>query len=238
MSKKQKKTEPKQKEFVPAPFKALKGLKVQEPSPAVKEPVKPPPEKPAVTVSDADLFLREMAGVCPVDGAKQGRGAKAAPKKDIAAAVARIDEAEKRTFLDALEGLQLDVKFEEDLPDESDPLKPLSASRMRQLKRGDIRIDLELDLHGLTREEALQSLERFVAGAYNRGQKAVLVITGKGNNSPAEPVLVGAVTSWLRDKGRAVVAEFSPAPRDRGGSGAFVVFLRDREKSPPKKERE
>jgi len=96
------------------------------------------------------------------------------------------------------------------------------------LRRGALRIDLELDLHGLTREEALASLERFVAGAYNRGQKAVLVITGKGNNSPEEPVLQGAVAGWLRDRGKGMVAEFSPAPRQMGGSGAFVVFLKEK----------
>jgi DNA-nicking Smr family endonuclease len=99
---------------------------------------------------------------------------------------------------------------------------------MRQLKNGSIRLDLELDLHGLTRDEALTSLSRFIAGAYNRGQKAVLVITGKGNNSPAEPVLQGAVASWLREAGKSQVAEFAPAPRTMGGSGAFVVFLKEK----------
>ena len=99
---------------------------------------------------------------------------------------------------------------------------------MRELKRGAIRIGLELDLHGLTREEALTSLEQFIAGAYKRSQKAVLVITGKGNNSPAEPVLHGAVAGWLRDRGKGMVAEFAPAPRQLGGAGAFTVFLKDK----------
>jgi len=54
----------------------------------------------------------------------------------------------------------------------------------------------------------------------------VLVITGKGINSPEGPVLQGAVAGWLRQQGKGMVAEFSPAPRDKGGSGAFVVFLK------------
>ncbi|HWR73104.1 MAG TPA: DNA mismatch repair protein MutS, partial [Nitrospirota bacterium] len=33
---------------------------------------------------------------------------------------------------------------------------------------------------------------------------------------------------WLREQGKGMVAEFAPAPRDKGGSGAFVVFLRRR----------
>jgi DNA-nicking Smr family endonuclease len=66
-----------------------------------------------------------------------------------------------------------------------------------------------------------------------KGQKAVLVITGKGNNSPGEPVLQQAVVSWLRDAGRELALEFAPAPREMGGSGAFVVFLRPAPALPP-----
>jgi DNA-nicking Smr family endonuclease len=108
------------------------------------------------------------------------------------------------------------------------PLRQAASNRLRELKRGAIRIGLELDLHGLTREEALTSLACFISGAYNRSQKAVLVITGKGNNSPEEPVLHGAVAGWLRDRGKGMVAEFAPAPRQLGGGGAFVVFLKDK----------
>jgi DNA-nicking Smr family endonuclease len=84
-----------------------------------------------------------------------------------------------------------------------------------------------LDLHGLRREEALAALPRFLRSALQKGQKAVLVITGKGNHSAEEPVLQQAVASWLREAGRELVVEFAPAPREMGGSGAFVVFLRE-----------
>ncbi|HAK60118.1 MAG TPA: hypothetical protein DCO77_07010, partial [Nitrospiraceae bacterium] len=101
-----------------------------------------------------------------------------------------------------------------------------SPTRMRQLKRGTIRINGELDLHGYFKDEALVHLEQFIADAYHRGLQAVLVITGKGVNSPEGPVLPGAVAAWLRREGKGRVAEFAPAPRDLGGAGAFVVFLR------------
>ena len=97
---------------------------------------------------------------------------------------------------------------------------------MRLLKRGTIRISRELDLHGFHRDEALQQLRSFIVDAYNQGLKAVLVITGKGVNSPEGPVLQGAVDAWLRKEGCGMVAEFSKAPRERGGKGAFVVFLK------------
>ena len=225
MTKKRKDMPPKEKQFRTVTFGALKGFEPQAPEPSTKGPAPPPAERPRESVPDADLFLREMSGVQPLD--KEETPSLAVPRK-IAAATARVEDEERRVFLKALDGLELDVRFRDELPDDVRPLRPLSTSRMRQLKRGEIRVDLELDLHGLTREEALQSLHRFVAGAHARGQKAVLVITGKGNNSPEEPVLVRAVAGWLQDKGREMVAEFAPAPREMGGSGAFVIFLRDR----------
>jgi DNA-nicking Smr family endonuclease len=121
--------------------------------------------------------------------------------------------------------LKLDVKFSEQFLDE-DVLKPLSGNRIKQLKRGIITVDHQLDLHGLTRDEALAELPRFLRSARQMKQVAALVITGKGNNSPLEPVLQQAVGAWLRDAGRDLVVEFAPAPREMGGSGAFVVFLR------------
>lgn len=225
MKKKKINQQEKPKEFSNIPFKGLKGFaaesKTAEPETAKKSA---PPSVHAKSREDHEEFLRYMEGVKRLDGEKQPkRPARIAPEPPERA----VDEEERRAFLAALSGM--DVTFRDELPD-VEPLRPLAANRMRQLKTGAVRIDLELDLHGLTRDEALTSLASFVTGAYNRGQKAILVITGKGNNSPAEPVLQGAVSSWLRDAGRKMVAEFAPAPRLMGGSGAFVVFLKDRSK--------
>ena len=223
MAKKRKETSPKEKDFRSVPFGSLKGFQPQTAEMSEKRPEPPPAERRQEDMPDADMFLGEMTGVRPL--VNENEPPAAIPKK-IAAAVKKVDEEELSIFLKAVDTLELDVRFRDELPDDVRPLRPVSTSRMRQLKRGEIRVDLELDLHGLTRDEALQSLHRFIAGAYARGQKAVLVITGKGNNSPGEPVLVSAVAGWLQDKGRDMVAEFAPAPRDMGGSGAFVVFLR------------
>ena len=44
------------------------------------------------------------------------------------------------------------------------------------------------------------------------------------------------MAAWLREQGKGMIAEFHSAPRDRGGSGAIVVFLRQRtEKLIPQK---
>ncbi|HEX5772844.1 MAG TPA: Smr/MutS family protein [Geomobilimonas sp.] len=219
--KKEKKRMPKPKDFAAAPFKALKGF--QADSPATPSPVHKPAPVP-VAEDDSDLFLRAVANVRPL----QEEPERPRPQKPAVPPKARFEAADRQVFLEAIEELRLDVNFRDELPDDVVPIKPLPVNRMRQLRRGALRIDYELDLHGMTRDEALESLARFITGAFNRGQKAVLVITGKGNNSPDEPVLQGAVASWLADRGKVMVAEFAPAPRQMGGNGAFVVFLRDK----------
>jgi DNA-nicking Smr family endonuclease len=220
--KKDKKPGQKQKEFASRPFGSLKGVRTERQ--AEPRAVPAPSAKPELSAGDADLFYRAVEGVKRLHPAPvPEKSGKPSPQR-----ASRLDEEERAVFLRALENLKLDVSFRDELPEEESPAKPLPMNRLRQVKRGALRIDFQLDLHGLTRDEALQSLATFITGAYNRGQKAVLVITGKGNRSPGEPVLQGAVSSWLREKGKGMVAEFAPAPRELGGSGAFVVFLKEK----------
>lgn len=216
----------KQKEFSATPFKALKGLALERPKqPSAPEPPKRKEPKPA---ADEELFWRAVEGVKRLEpSASAASGEKKTPPPPPRK---KFEDEDKKLFLDALK--TMDVRFEDELPDDVQPLRPAVSSRMRRLKSGAIRIAMELDLHGLTREEALDNLKRFVTGAYNRGQSAVLVITGKGNKSPGEPVLQAAVAGWLREQGKGMVAEFSPAPGKLGGSGAFVVFLKAKPEEP------
>ena len=224
MKKNRKKEEKKkeiQEDFTSSPFKGLKAFAVEVDRLPAKDTVIASPPKAVEDNDEASLFLRYVDGVVRMHEPAPKKGTPPKQKEEFRS----IREAESKLFLSSLAGM--DVTFRDEFPTEV-PLRPVATNRMRQVKNGSIRIDLELDLHGLTREEALTSLHRFVTGAYNRGQKAILVITGKGNNSPAEPVLQGAVASWLREAGKNMVAEFAPAPRTMGGSGAFVVFLKEK----------
>jgi DNA-nicking Smr family endonuclease len=221
--KKSRKPTSKPKEFASRPFSPLRGVR-SELGTGKPAPVAAPVPEAEEATEEMELFARAMADVRRI---KAPRAAGTPPEPPLPT-MKNIEEKERNVFLEALEGLQLDVQFVDALPEDVEELRPLAVNRMRQLKRGAIRIDLQLDLHGLTRDEALESLAPFIAGAYKRSQRAVLVITGKGNNSPDEPVLLGAVSGWLRDKGKGMVAEFAPAPQNLGGSGAFVVFLKEK----------
>jgi DNA-nicking Smr family endonuclease len=222
---------PKPAEFHTNPFSAMKGVTVASP------PQPPKPAQPVVTPNppvedDTELFLLAMDNVQRLDGRVSPAKASSQQAKPDAArptATKRTLEKERidsEIFTQAIGQLKLDVTFCDHTP-EDEEIKPLGANRLRQLKRGIVSVERQLDLHGLTREEALEALSRFLQSASAHGEKAALVITGKGNNSPAEPVLQQAVLAWLRDAGKKLVVEFAPAPREMGGSGAFVVFLRN-----------
>jgi DNA-nicking Smr family endonuclease len=221
--KKNRDSSPKPKEFASTPFSALKGVRPLSPGPASAKAQKPAFLKQAEP-DDLDLFLAAMNGVERF-GAKSTPRSEEQPATPLKAVVRKIEESEQRLFLDTISKLKLDVTFHDEIPQDPASLKPHSISRIKQLRRGTIRLDYELDLHGLTREEATQALETFIKGAYRRGQQAVLIITGRGNHSPDEPVLKRSAEKWLKESGAPMVAEFLSAPRQFGGEGALVVFL-------------
>ncbi len=101
----------------------------------------------------------------------------------------------------------------------------ITRSVFRKLKRGQYRLEGELDLHGLTSSEARQALVRFLGECRQRGRRSVRIIHGKGNRSTNEgPVLKSRVNTWLRQR-QEVLAFCSARPQD-GGTGAVYVLLR------------
>lgn len=94
---------------------------------------------------------------------------------------------------------------------------------VRRLKRGQIKIEDELDLHGMRVREAGEALESFLSECSDRGLRCVRVIHGKGLRTGGS-VLKENVDRWLRLRGD-VVAFCSAQPID-GGTGAVYVLLK------------
>ncbi len=186
----------------------------------------PAPERREKTEDDTALFLRSVQGVKTINS-PSGSGREAV-RAGMAAQPGGADRDEEQLFLQAVQKIGTTRTFAKPELEAEEPPRRSASSRMRQLKRGTIKITEELDLHGFMKDEALVRLDRFIASAFRRGLKSVLVITGKGINSLEGPILQGAVASWLSGSGKGTVAEFAPAPRDKGGSGAFVVFLKNK----------
>jgi len=114
------------------------------------------------------------------------------------------------------------------------PLPQMDARLKQRLIRGELPIDCRLDLHGLTLSEAERAMDRLLREAVARGQRGLLVITGKGERAgEAQPIFErrGVLRHWLPDylkRGpwREQVLGIAPARRDLGGNGAYFVLLR------------
>lgn len=95
----------------------------------------------------------------------------------------------------------------------------------RRLRRGQYRVDAELDLHGMNLSEARSSVLQFIQEARQHDAGCVRIIHGKGwRSGNAGPVLKPNVHFWLRQIDD-VLAFSSATPAD-GGTGAVYVLLK------------
>ncbi len=95
---------------------------------------------------------------------------------------------------------------------------------LRRLRRGQYRIDAEIDLHGSTLAEALPALQAFLREARAHGLHCVRIIHGKGLRSGNRgPVLKNSVNAQLRRD--AAVLAFASAHPLGGGTGATLVLF-------------
>ena len=97
-----------------------------------------------------------------------------------------------------------------------------------KLANGQFAVGAHVDLHGMVLEDALSRVDAFLLEEQRRGRRCLLVITGKGRNSPNQKgVLREAVPEWLASgpSARRVLALVTARPCD-GGEGALYVLLR------------
>ena len=96
---------------------------------------------------------------------------------------------------------------------------------MKRLRRGYWTIQAELDLHGMTSDQARACLIGFLDECRQLGLRCVRVIHGKGLSSRNhEPVLKQKTASWLMQRDE-ILAFCQARPMD-GGSGAVIVLLK------------
>ncbi len=101
----------------------------------------------------------------------------------------------------------------------------LSRMALRKLRRGAWPIQDSLDLHGNNSDAARKLLQEFLLEATQRKLRCVLVIHGKGLNSPGgEAVLRRLTRHWLSQHQQ--VLGYCDAPSKDGGSGAALVLLK------------
>ncbi|MDP3237871.1 MAG: Smr/MutS family protein [Myxococcales bacterium] len=196
-----------------------KGAPVKAPAPPRVDP------KKASLDDEAALFLESVGEVARV----KAKTARVAPKEPPTAAELRLP-SEDAESLARLAELVSGETFE--LSDSTEfiegSVQGFDERVMKKLRRGEFSHRAELDLHGKTREQARPALEKFIADAKVAGHRCVLVVTGRGLNSPDSiPVIKQSVQAWLTHgrPSRQVLAFCSARPED-GGAGAVYVLLR------------
>ena len=118
------------------------------------------------------------------------------------------------------------------------PLAPLERRLKQRVASGRAPIEVRIDLHGLTQNEAHAELLRFLEQAQADGRRIALVVTGKGGSrgdggaharDGQRGVLRRQVPLWLELPAfRALVVGFDNAHAGHGGDGALYVRLRRR----------
>lgn len=180
------------------------------------------PDDPKISAAERALFRGEAGAVRRARGDERVSPAPRRPSPHPR--FTEADEAEVMAHL-------LDHPLDPEMLESGEELyfhRPGVQRRvMRKLRRGQYRIDGELDLHGMTVPMARQALSEFLANCRSRDLRCVRIIHGKGLRSNARgPVLKAKADAWLRRR-EDVLAYCSTPPND-GGTGAVYVLLRHR----------
>tara|TARA_B110000037_G_scaffold13670_1_gene14401 strand:- start:240 stop:758 length:519 start_codon:yes stop_codon:yes gene_type:complete len=100
----------------------------------------------------------------------------------------------------------------------------------------------KIDLHGFTIEEANMTIEQFIENCFNESVTKIIVITGKGLRSKnvENPylskdlsILKYSVPEYI-EKNKILtkfIIEITDAKIEDGGSGAFYIYLKNKNKS-------
>ena len=99
----------------------------------------------------------------------------------------------------------------------------------------------KIDLHGYTIEEANRAIEKFIQKSFNDNVTKIIVITGKGTRSKniENPylskdlsILKYSVPEFMENNKslNQFIIEIVDAKIEDGGSGAFYIYLRNKNK--------
>lgn len=103
-----------------------------------------------------------------------------------------------------------------------------------RMKRGKLKPEARIDLHGMTMDQAHPELVGFILNSQAIGRRLVLVITGKGKlrddggPMPArQGILRHQVPQWMAlPPLSSAILQVTPAHLTHGGHGAYYVYLR------------
>lgn len=180
---------------------------------------------------DADMayFLEAMSDVTPLVSDHR----KVIPNKGSTLRPAHPPQDEESVVLshlrDLIQGvIEMDITFSDEYMEGA--VDGVSQKIIKRLKKGRIPVQDYIDLHGLTRQTAENAVQDFLIASQKRGHRCVLIVHGRGLNSPDHlPVLKEMLPKWLNQgPARKIVLAFATSRPYDGGTGATYVLLRRR----------
>lgn len=185
--------------------------------PSVREQAATPERR--LADEEEDAFLLAMKQVAPLAGKGRAVAPAVNPQSPPPAADTSLQD-----FLDGK--LEFALSFtDEYLEGHVVGLDPLIMGKLRS---GSLSPEAHLDLHGLNVLQAFETLRGFMRGAWYKGLRTVLLVPGRGKNSPdGVGILRGKLQTWLtQDPFKRVVLAFCTAQPHDGGPGSIYVLLR------------
>ncbi|MCF6215220.1 MAG: Smr/MutS family protein [Emcibacter sp.] len=116
-------------------------------------------------------------------------------------------------------------------------LKDIDHNWQKRLRRGKVKPEGKIDLHGMSQDRAFDALTRYIEEAHRRGKRSILVVTGKGRQktgAKGSGILRANVPRWLSQGALAqYIVSYYSANIEHGADGAlYVVLKRGRETRP------
>ncbi len=212
------------------PFSSLKGMKIRKKGEEEKKPSGKAPQPKEHSDDGSALFAHAMDGVKPIESDQITHD-----PVEVDTVIQSIHESIRRQDTEVLNTLNAltSGKARFDVTCTGEYLEgnaiPLDPTTLKKLKAGEFTTQAYLDLHGYTKDQARSALNAFLTNAHAMGNRALLVIHGRGLKSSEGPVLKEHVVKWLTTGGLShlVLAFCSARPCD-GGTGALYVLLRRR----------
>lgn len=197
-----------------------------------KKPAQLPKPVEAPEPEEADPFLVAMRNTKPLEG--KGRAIARRPS------LRRPISLREYTLEDFMAG-----KLEFAVSSTNEYLEGhvvgLDELIMNRLRAGGFSAEANLDLHGLNSSQAFEALRVFIRNAWLKDLRSLLIVTGRGRNSPdGQPVLRHKLQSWLTKEPfkRVVMAFCTARPHDGGPGSIYVLLRRFRKKGPVSWERQ
>ena len=142
-------------------------------------------------------------------------------------------ESYEEKLKDTLDNITQDEKFFNEGLKNYD----LEKNLQKKIYKGKIKIERTLDLHGFSLIESEDKVNDFIKSCYEKDFKLVLIITGKGQRLTVEDGWRGTgklkenLPIWLKNPINSKrIVWFDTAPKNKGGDGAFVVYLKRKSK--------